>query len=96
MARRLLIAEEQEIVSYLRDHPQASVRSVAQRFGRSRPTIDSLRRRYALDRPQAPPEVQDPGPPRGVSGVEVEDAVKLFEMSDEQFEALCDRLADQP
>jgi hypothetical protein len=30
------------------------------------------------------------------SGVDVEDAVNLFEMSDEDFEALCVRLGDQP
>ncbi len=65
MARRLTITEEQEIVTYMRDNPQASVRSVAQKFGRSRPTISDLRRRYALDKPQAPQEgqVSDPGPP---------------------------------
>ena len=95
MARRLSIQEEREIIDFMRSNPRASVRSVAQRFGRSRPTISDLRIRYALDRPQAPPEVQDPRPPGGELSV-AEESVNLFEMSDEAFEALCARLEAQP
>lgn len=51
MARRLTITEEQQIVEHMRDNPGASIRTVARRFGRSRPTIADLRSRYALDRP---------------------------------------------
>ena len=94
MARRLSIQEEREIIDFMRSNPRASVRSVAQRFGRSRPTISDLRIRYALDRPQAPPEVQDPRPPGGEPGAE--ESVNLFEMSDEAFEALCAQLEAQP
>ena len=54
MARRLSVQEEQEIVSYMRDHPEASDRAVSRRFVRSRAIISRLRSRYALDKPQAP------------------------------------------
>ena len=53
MARRLTVGEETEIVAFMRSNPHASERSVAKHFGRSRPTIGSLRSRYGLDYPQA-------------------------------------------
>ena len=92
MARRLSINEEAEIVDYMRWHAGASVRSVARLFGRSRPTVSSIRDRYALDRPQAPLEVQNrmPVPPEDdpLAGT------NLFEMTDEQFEILVRRLEE--
>src|SRR5829696_1897127 len=63
MARRLSISEEREIADYLRDHPDDSIRRVAQLFNRSRPAIAALRTRYGLDKPQAPDS-----PTRGRSG----------------------------
>ena len=95
MARRLTIGEEQEIVSYMRDHPQASVRSVAQRFGRSRPTISDLRRRYALDKPQVPDSSVESGTATGKDSDPLE-GINLFEMTEEQFESLVARLGTKP
>jgi hypothetical protein len=95
MARRLTIGEEQEIVSYMRDHPQASVRSVAQRFGRSRPTISDLRRRYALDKPQVPDPSVESGTATGTDSDPLE-GINLFEMTEEQFESLVARLGTKP
>jgi hypothetical protein len=84
MARRLSIQEEQEIVAYIRANPQASVRAVAHRFGRSRPTIDSLRSRYALDKPLALNPDPDEPPPHAASSV---DMLAELRKVDEELEA---------
>ena len=95
MARRLSISEEREIIEFMRSYPQASVRSVAQRFGRSRPTISDLRRRYALDKPQVPDSSVESGTATGTDSDPLE-GINLFEMTEEQFESLVARLGTKP
>jgi hypothetical protein len=92
MARRLSIQEEQEIVEYMRANPQASVRSVASRFSRSRPTIDSLRSRYALDKLQAPdPDLEEPR----ASVAPSFDIEEEFRRLDEELQRWWDTLTDE-
>ena len=86
-------AEEVEIITFIREHPEVSERAVSRRFGRSRAVISRLRSRYALDKPQTPASLREAGASPGeATAIDIE---AELEKVDQDLRDWWDTLSDE-